>query len=143
MGAAPAGAEAFDCHVSGGEDDVDGVPLAALRCQPYDVLTCEGLAKGVGVVGELGAEGDGEGGVRRFLGIGEAVVLVDVLPPRGDGGLVGDLGGSQGGDEVGDDSALGGLEFAVPDEVDGDFAREEGALVVLEELIRRFGKNPR
>nr|CAD1826921.1 unnamed protein product [Ananas comosus var. bracteatus] len=38
--------------------------------------------------------------------------------------------GGEGGDEVGERSALGGGELTVPDEVDGDGAREERALVV-------------
>lgn len=57
------------------------------------------------------------------------MVVLDGLPPCGDGGFFG--GGGEGGDEIGDDGFLGGVEIAVPDEVDGYVAGEERAVVVL------------
>jgi len=35
---APTGAEPFHCHVSGGENHVDGVSLGALGCELLDLI---------------------------------------------------------------------------------------------------------
>ncbi|KAK3423538.1 hypothetical protein EUGRSUZ_F00363 [Eucalyptus grandis] len=132
VGAAPAHAEPLDGHVGRGEHHVDGVPLFAPGRELYEVFVREGLPEGVALVEDLPPERDGEGR-RAPLGGGEVVVLVDRLPPMGYGwrGLSQRRVGGEGGDEVGNDGALGGLEAAVPDEVDGDLAGEERTIVVL------------
>jgi hypothetical protein len=71
-----------------------------------------------------------------FLGIHKVVVFFDGLPPRGHRGLFWWCWirrRRKGGDEIRNNGALGGLEVAVPNEVDGDIASEKRAIVVLEE----------
>ncbi|KAF7850387.1 hypothetical protein BT93_L5562 [Corymbia citriodora subsp. variegata] len=132
VGAAPAHAEPLDGHVGGGEHDVDGVPLFAPGSELDEVLAGEGLPERVALVEDLPPEREGQRW-RLPLGGGEVVVLVDRLPPLRDGrrGLNQRRVGRDRGDEVGDDGALGGLEAAVPDEVDGDLAGEERTIMVL------------
>lgn len=73
---------------------------------------------------------------RGFLGIRKVVVFFDGLPPHGHRGLFLCFWvrrGRKGGYEIRNNGALGGLEVAVPNEVDGDFSSEKRAIVVLEE----------
>ncbi|KAF7850381.1 hypothetical protein BT93_L5557 [Corymbia citriodora subsp. variegata] len=122
----------LDGHVGGGEHDVDGVLLFAPGSELDEVLAGEGLPERVALVEDLPPEREGEGR-RGPLGGREVVVLIDRLPPLRDGrrGLSQRRVGRDRGDEVGDDGALGGVEAAVPDEVDGDLTGEERAIVVL------------
>ncbi|GER55655.1 flagellar L-ring protein [Striga asiatica] len=107
VGPAAVEAEAVD-----GDNDIDGVRVVTPGCQLDDVFVGEGLTEGVVFVKDLPAEAEGE----RVGSSGEVVVLLHRLPPRADGLLV--SGRSRDGDEI-----------------DGDFAAEEGALVVAEELL--------
>ena len=135
VGTAPVHTEAIDSHVGGCQDKVDGVLLVTLCGQCNNLSGGEGFAEGVMLVENLSPQGEGEGVGGLFVG-GEVVVFLGGLPPGGDGGLggFGRGGGGQGGNEIGNNGFLGGLEVAVPDEVDGNFAGEERAVVVFEEL---------
>lgn len=128
MGAAPAHAEAVDSDVVGREHHVDGAARRASGGEPDEVLLPEPLAEGVRLVEHVLAEGQ-----RREARLRVGVVLLRRLEPAGDGRLRLRLRRRRGGqrrDEVGDHRALRRGEVAVPDEVDGDAAGEERALVV-------------
>lgn len=73
------------------------------------------------------AEPDGPGDV----GAGLVGVELDCLPPAGHGGVLG-IGGGDGVDELANDFLLGVTPRAVPDRVDGDVGRQDGAHVVLQ-----------
>lgn len=57
--------------------------------------------------------------------LGEAVEFVGLFPPRGDGWLVCQgFGRRKRGKEIRNDGTLGGVEFTVPDEINGDLTGE-------------------
>ena len=130
MCSAPAGAEPFNGYIGRCQDYVNGVALLPLACQLFEVLTGQGFTQRVVLVENLGAQGKIEGG--GFLGLDFEVVFLDGIPPGRDGGLVGSgFGGREGGNEIRNYSALGRLELAVPDEINGDFPGKKRAIVVL------------
>jgi hypothetical protein len=140
--AAPAGAEAVHGHVVRREHHVDGAAGPAAGRELEEVPLAQALAEGAGLVEDVRA-----GAERRETRPGGGVVLARRLEPRGHGWLLRLLrGGGQGGDEVGYHRALRRGEVAVPDEVDGDGARKERALVVLHRdgrLLDKRGELPR
>lgn len=128
VGPTPAGAEPFNGHVGSCENHVNGVFLATQGCQVDNLVGGEWFTQRIVVLKDLSAEREeGVGGV------GEVVVFVSGFPPRGNWWLgCGVFRRGERGDEIGENSSLGRLETAVPDEIDRDFASEERAFVVLE-----------
>ncbi|GER55536.1 50S ribosomal protein L16 [Striga asiatica] len=136
--AAPVHAEPGDGNVLRRQDDVDrpaGVPAPGR--QVHDVRVLEGLPEGVLLVEDLFPDDDP-------WRAGGALVLLRRLPPRGNGGGR-RCGGVERPEEINDYGALDRGEFPVPDEVEGDSALEEGAVVVLEDqrLLLHEGRHGR
>lgn len=136
--AADGAAEVLHGDVGGGEDEVDAVLVVdgeglGLDGGGDDLLDGEAGevgAVGVEVVGVLAGDEDGAGDI----GAGLVGVEGDGAPPVWDGGGGGDAaaGGGDGEEEVLDEELVGGGPFSVPDDVDVDRRREDGAHVVPE-----------
>lgn len=138
VGSASAHAEALNCHVSRGQNYIDGVSVFTLWSQLNEVLVGEGFPKRVAFVQNLFVERKGKftGG---FFVTAEVVVFLGGFPPRDDGWLDGLWWRGwrwEWGDEIGDYCLLGRFEVTVPNEVDWDFARKKRAIMVVKKLSR-------
>nr|GMD94021.1 hypothetical protein EUGRSUZ_F00363 [Ipomoea batatas] len=133
VGSAAVHTESGDGDIGGCQHYIDSVLDLPLRGKANELLLSQRFPERVALVKDLLVQVEG----KRFLGISERVVLLGGFPPGSDGRLA-FLRAGERSDEVGDYCSLGRLEFAIPDQVDRDFAGEQLAFVVLQKLVWLF-----